>query len=80
MRPEDVQAMLKAEPFVPLLVRTTDGRSYRITHPKLSMVTRQRLVLGSPDPEDEDLAGDMVYLAWSVIDSVAPLVAEGAAA
>jgi len=82
MLPEDVQAMLKAEPFVPLQVKTTDGTIYRITHPKLSMVSRLRLVVGFPDPEDDNIAGDAVYLGWSVIESVRPLSStpEGAVA
>jgi len=76
MRPEDVQAMLRVEPFVPLQVKTTDGTTYRITHPQLSMVTQQRLILGSPDPENENLACDAVFLGWPSIETVEPLVSK----
>jgi hypothetical protein len=45
------------------------------------MVTRRRLVIGFPDPSSNgQLAGDVVYLGWSVIAGVEPLVPEGTAA
>jgi hypothetical protein len=74
--PEDVQAMLRAEPFKPLQVRLTDGSIHVITHPRLSMVTRQRLIVGHPDPDDARIAGDLVYLAWSRIAGIDRLVPE----
>jgi hypothetical protein len=74
--PEDVQAMLRAEPFQPLQVRLTDGSIHVITHPRLSMVTRQRLIIGYPDPDDARLAGDVVYLSWSRIAGIDRLVPE----
>ena len=74
--PEEVQAMLRAEPFKPLQVRLTDGAIHVITHPRLSMVTRQRLIIGSPDPDDARLAGDVVYLPWSRIADIDRPVAE----
>jgi hypothetical protein len=81
MRPEEVQTMLRAEPFQPLQVRLNDGTTYVITHPRLSMVTRQRLVIGFPDPaSDGQVAADAVYLGWSVIASVDRLISEGTAA
>ena len=81
MTPEDVQAMLKAEPFVPLRVRLDDGTAYVITHPKLSMVTRQRMIIGFPEAgTNGQLAGDMVYVGWSVIVGVDRLVPEGSVA
>ena len=56
LTPEDVQAMLRADPFKPLQVRLTDGAIHVITHPRLSMVTRQRLIIGYPDPDDARFA------------------------
>lgn len=78
MRPEDVQEMLRAEPFRPLQVRLTDGKTYYITHPRLSMVTLERLIIGFPDPTSNgELAGDLVYLDWSRIAGIDRLVPEG---
>lgn len=77
MTPEDVQAMLKAEPFHPLRVRLTDGTSYVITHPHLTLVTRQRMVIGFPEPgTNGQLAGDAVRVGWSMIAGVDRLVPE----
>ena len=74
--PEEVQAMLRAEPFKPLRVRLTDGSIHVITHPRLSMVTRLRLIIGQPDADDARLAGDLVYLPWSRIAGIDHLVPE----
>jgi hypothetical protein len=74
--PEEVQAMLRAEPFKPLQVRLTDGAIHVITHPRLSMVTRQRLIIGYPDPDDPRLAGELVYLSWSRVAGIDRLVPE----
>jgi hypothetical protein len=78
--PEEVQAMLRAEPFKPLQVRVTDGTSYVITHPKLTLVTQQRLIIGFPEPgTNGEIAGDAVRLGWSVIAGIDRLVPEGSA-
>ena len=74
--PEEVQAMLRAEPFKPLQVRLVDGSIHKITHPRLSMVTRQRLIIGSPDPDDARLAGNVTYVSWSRIADIDRVVPE----
>ena len=38
MRPEDVLAGLKRQPFVPLLIRLSNGREYTVRHPDLVFV------------------------------------------
>ena len=79
MQPEDVQNMLRERPFKPLQVRLTDGTTYVITHPNLSMVTLQRLIIGFPEPgTNGQLAGDFVRLAWSTIAGIDRLVPESA--
>lgn len=50
-----------------------------ITHPRFSMVTRLRLLVGYPDPDDPRLAGEVVYLPWSRIAGIDRLVPEQAA-
>jgi hypothetical protein len=78
--PEELQAMLRAEPFQPLRIRLTDGTSYVITHPNLTLVTRLRLVIGIPEPgTNGQLAGDAVRVGWSMIAGVDRLVPEGSA-
>jgi hypothetical protein len=80
-RAEAVQELLRARPFTPLRVRTTDGASYDIVYPNLSAVTRRRLIVGIPDPDsDGALAAEVVYVAWSAVAGIEPLVPEGAVA
>jgi hypothetical protein len=78
--PEEVQAMLRAEPYQPLQVRVADGTSYIITHPRLTLVTQQRLIIGFPEPgTNGQIAGDAVRLGWSMIAGIDRLVPEGSA-
>ncbi|HEX3151917.1 MAG TPA: hypothetical protein VHR66_27845 [Gemmataceae bacterium] len=78
--PEEVQLMLRAEPFQPLQVRLTDGTTYFITNPKLNMVTRHHFLIGSPDPTDSRLAKDIDRIHWSRVASVVRLVPENTVA
>ena len=52
MRPEDIQAFLKKEPFQPFRLTLTDGRTYDVRHPELAMVGRSTLIIGLPAPDD----------------------------
>jgi len=45
--PDDVQARLRDQPFVPLRIVTTIGQSYDIYHPDLVMVGRRALIVGT---------------------------------
>jgi hypothetical protein len=48
MRPEDVKAELRRQPFVPLLFRLSNGREYTVRHPDLVFVGRSSLNIGTP--------------------------------
>ena len=75
--PEEVQLMLRAEPFQPLQVRLTDGTTYFITNPRHNMVTRHHFLIGSPDPTDSRLTQEEVdRIPWSRVASVVRLVPE----
>jgi hypothetical protein len=39
MTTEQFQAVLKAQPFRPFVIRTADGREYRVDHPELAWRT-----------------------------------------
>ncbi|MBI3465664.1 MAG: hypothetical protein HY000_21815 [Planctomycetes bacterium] len=45
MRPEDLLELIRARPFVPLRIHTTDGQTYELRHPDQAIVLRSRLVL-----------------------------------
>ena len=51
MRPEDVTALLRKRPFVPLKIHMTDGHAYEIHHPEMMVVSRSHAMVGlQPNP------------------------------
>ena len=51
MRAEELMALLRKRPFVPLRIHMTDGQTYDIRHPDQVIVLRQRVDIGLlPDP------------------------------
>ena len=51
MRPDDVLRELRRQPFVPLLIRLSNGREYTVRHPELVSVGRSSLNIGIPAPD-----------------------------
>lgn len=51
MRPEELSSLLRKQPFVPLRIHMTDGRTYDIRRPEGVLVLRERADIGiKPDP------------------------------
>jgi hypothetical protein len=51
MRAEELMELIRKQPFTPLRIHMTDGKSYDIRHPDLVLVLRQRVDIGVPaDP------------------------------
>jgi hypothetical protein len=53
MRPNDVQDLLRRQPFQPFRVRLSTGRDYEIRHPEFVALTRTSLFVGDPTTTDE---------------------------
>jgi hypothetical protein len=51
MRPEDILVELRRQPFVPLLLRLSNGREYTVRHPDLVFVGRSSINVGTPAPD-----------------------------
>jgi hypothetical protein len=52
MRPEELTALLRTRPFVPLRIHMTDGHTYEIHHPEVMVVGRSHAFVGlRPDPQ-----------------------------
>jgi hypothetical protein len=51
MRPEDVRAQLSRRPFVPFLIRLSNGQEYTVRHPELVLVGRSSLNIGTAAPD-----------------------------
>jgi hypothetical protein len=48
MSPQDLLELLRARPFVPFRIYSTDGRTYDVRHPDQALVLRNRVILPSP--------------------------------
>jgi hypothetical protein len=48
MRPEELTALLRRRPFIPLRLHMTDGQTYDIRHCDQVLVSRQRVDIGMP--------------------------------
>jgi hypothetical protein len=76
MNPQEVRDFLKAAPFVPFRVYTSDGQSFDIKHPEMAFVTRLMLYVGKPvtDPtKDIPTRADSVSMLHVV--RLEPLIA-----
>ncbi|MFO0925972.1 MAG: hypothetical protein U0736_02910 [Gemmataceae bacterium] len=56
MAPADFHTLLRARPFVPFRVVTTDGTTYEVRHPEMVLVAHASAVIGYPDPRDPGTA------------------------
>ncbi len=54
MRPEDVRELLRRRPFQPFRMTLTDGRTYEVRHPELSVVGRSTVFVGFPAHDESE--------------------------
>lgn len=66
MNPEEINRMLRAMPFVPFRVHTSDGKHFDVKHPELALVSRMMLFVARPIADPTETVPDR-------IDSVSPL-------
>src|SRR5262245_47218375 len=60
MRPQELRDHLRRQPFQPIRLTLTDGRTYEVRHPELAMVGRSMVAIslarrGDPDPDSDRL-------------------------
>ena len=53
MRPDEIRAHLRRQPFRPIRVFVSDGSHYDVRHPEIMLVTRSELVIGLASSGDE---------------------------
>ena len=52
MRAEDMKEILTGQPFTPIRIYLSDGKTYDITHPDQVYVMKSRMIIGTKsDPE-----------------------------
>ena len=52
----DLNSVVRAIPFVPFRVVTSDGSTYDVRHPELVLVAVSSVVIGVPTPTDTETA------------------------
>ena len=72
MRPNEIRAHLKREPFRAIRIYISDGASYDVRHPELMMVTRTEIVIGL-DTGDDEIPERSVYCDPVHITRIEPL-------
>jgi hypothetical protein len=71
----DIQARVRAQPFVPFRVTTSSGQTYDIRHPEFVFVMRRFLEIGIPAPEEPDIPDQVQRVALLHITSIDDLPA-----
>ena len=77
MRPQDILEHLRVQPFRPIRVTLTDGRTYDVVHPELAMVGHSTVIIGVPRPRASepvfDRAVTVSLLHIMQIEPIAPV-------
>lgn len=53
MRPNDIRAQLRKQPFEPLRLFVSDGATYDIRHPELAMVGQTEVIIATEVGKDD---------------------------
>ncbi len=61
MRPDEVLAFLRRQPFEPFRMHLTDGTTYEVRHPDQCIVTRSAVHVALPAPNANYARGLAVY-------------------
>ncbi len=54
MRPEDILRFLRARPFEPFRIQMSDGSTFDVAHPELTIDERSTVLVGVPGPLGPD--------------------------
>ena len=72
MRPREIRAHLRGQPFRAIRIYISGGSSYDVRHPEMKLVTRTEVVIGL-DPGDGDTPKRSVYCDPVHITRIEPL-------
>ena len=72
MRPQQIQAHLRKQPFVPFRLLLSDGSSYDVRHPEMAAVSRAEVVVGL-DSDNGDVADRFAYCDPVHVVKIEPL-------
>ena len=60
MRPDEIRAHLRKQPFRPIRIYVSDGAFYDVRHPEMMFVTRTEVVIRL-DPGDNEIPERSAY-------------------
>ena len=60
MRPDDIRAHLRREPFQPVRVYISDGSKYDVRHPEMMLVMRTEVIIAI-DPGQDAIPDHKVF-------------------
>ena len=72
MRPAQVLAHLRRQPFAPIRILLSDGCSYEVRHPEMAAVSRTEMVIGL-EPTEDDVPHRFAYCDPLHITRLEPL-------
>jgi len=78
MRPTDIRAHVRRQPFRPIRIYLSDGSEYDVRHPEMMLVTRTEVVI-CLDLGEHDLPENAVYCDPVHITRIQPIDGEEAA-
>lgn len=73
MRPKDLKKLLRAEPFLPICLGLSDGRSVTIRHPDQAVVAERHVLVGlatieRSGPMATPLSAGAVARDWMIVN------------
>ena len=72
MRPDEIRAHLRRQPFQPIRTHISDGAHHDVRHPELVLVTRAEVVIAL-DSDDDDIPERSAYCDPVHITRIEPL-------
>lgn len=61
MRPEELRALLRRTPYIPIRIHFSDGLTYDIKHPEMAFLTRSTVEIGIEEQEGSGIADAVHY-------------------
>lgn len=61
MRPEELRALLRRQPFVPIRVHLSEGKTYDIKRPEMAFLTRSTVEIGLEKRPGSGVADQVMY-------------------
>jgi hypothetical protein len=68
--PDEIEARVRQQPFVPFRIVTSSGESYDVVDPKLVMIGMREMTVGTPHKRNPRLFSTLHFVAYNDIAEV----------